>query len=150
MQDHIRSLAYDFGGLLVYLLTGFVFTWALLALSRLVQRKRPTTGKRSTYECGEVPVGSAWVQFNVRFYVIALIFLIFDVETAFIFPAAAVFKSWILSGRGLAALLEIVIFVAILLFGLAYVWARRDLEWVKAIRDDAAEAEGEVRKVAGA
>jgi NADH-quinone oxidoreductase subunit A len=79
-----------------------------------------------TYECGEESEGSAWLQFNIRFYVIALIFLIFDVEVVFLFPWAVVFKE-----MGLLALIEMGIFLLILVVGLAYVWVKADLNWVK-------------------
>jgi NADH-quinone oxidoreductase subunit A len=73
------------------------------------------------------------VQFNFRFYLIALIFIIFDVEIAFMFPVAAVFRRWIDSGQGLLALAEILVFVLILFLGLVYVWAKGDLKWQKRI-----------------
>ena len=79
-----------------------------------------------SYECGEVPEGSAWVQFNIRFYVIALIFLIFDVEIVFLFPWAVVYKE-----LGLLAFVEAFLFVLILVIGFVYVWAKGDLDWVK-------------------
>ena len=82
--------------------------------------------KLESYECGEVPEGSAWVKFNIRFYIIALIFLIFDVEVVFLFPWAVVFKE-----MGLLALIEMGIFLLILIAGLAYVWVKSDLEWVR-------------------
>jgi NADH-quinone oxidoreductase subunit A len=129
-------MQWDFAGILVFLIVGFLFVYALILIARLLSRHNPTAGKLSTYECGETPVGSSWVQFNIRFYVIALIFIIFDVEVAFIYPCAVVFKDWILHGRGLTAFLEIAIFVVILLAGLAYVWAKGDLNWVKTISEE--------------
>ena len=87
---------------------------------------KKTKEKLDTYECGEVPEGSAWLQFNIRFYVIALIFLIFDVEVVFLFPWAVVFKE-----LGLLAMVEMSIFLVILIVGLAYVWVKSDLDWVK-------------------
>ena len=79
-----------------------------------------TPDKLDNYECGEEPEGSAWVQFNIRFYVIALIFLIFDVEVVFLFPWAMVFKE-----MGMVAFVEMGIFLLILIVGLAYVWKKR-------------------------
>jgi NADH-quinone oxidoreductase subunit A len=79
-----------------------------------------------SYECGEVPEGSAWIRFNIRFYVVALIFLIFDVEIVFLLPWAVVFKK-----LGAFAFMEGLIFIGILAIGLAYVWNKGDLEWVK-------------------
>tara|TARA_B100000029_G_scaffold155326_1_gene150665 strand:- start:4919 stop:5341 length:423 start_codon:yes stop_codon:yes gene_type:complete len=92
----------------------------------LSPRKDKGGDKLLSYECGEIPEGSAWVKFNVRFYVIALVFLIFDVEVVFLFPWAVVFNElkWL-------AFMEASIFVLILLVGFAYVWIKGDLDWVK-------------------
>ena len=87
--------------------------------------------KLVSYECGEVPEGSAWIKFNIRFYIIALIFIIFDVEVVFLFPWAAVYQDFIASGNGALVLFEMLIFVLILLLGFAYAWIKGDLDWVK-------------------
>ena len=92
----------------------------------LSPRKNKGGDKLISYECGEIPEGSAWIQFNIRFYVIALIFLIFDVEIVFLFPWAVVYQE-----LGLLAFIEAFIFVLILIVGFVYVWAKGDLEWVK-------------------
>ena len=92
----------------------------------LSPRKNKGGDKLISYECGEIPEGSAWVQFNIRFYVIALIFLIFDVEIVFLFPWAVVYQE-----LGLVAFIEAFIFVIILTVGFIYVWAKGDLDWVK-------------------
>ena len=92
----------------------------------LSPRKNKGGDKLTSYECGELPEGSAWVKFNIRFYVIALIFLIFDVEIVFLFPWAVVFQD-----LGLLAFIEAFIFVLILVVGFVYVWAKGDLDWVK-------------------
>jgi NADH-quinone oxidoreductase subunit A len=80
------------------------------------------------------------MNFNIRFYLIALVFVIFDVEVAFVYPVAAVFRDWVLRGDGLFALVEIGIFLGILFLGLVYVWAKRDLEWLKRLRPEDEEA----------
>lgn len=108
---------------------GFVFA-AMLA-GRLIRPNKMYPEKLETYECGEAPIGLAWFNFNPRFYVVALIFVIFDVEVAFIYPVATVFRQWVGQGSGWYAFIEIFLFVAILLVGLVYVWAKRDLEWVR-------------------
>ena len=92
----------------------------------LSPRKNKGGDKLLSYECGEIPEGAAWVQFNIRFYVIALIFLIFDVEIVFLFPWAVVYQEF-----GLLAFIEAFIFVMILVVGFVYVWAKGDLDWVK-------------------
>ena len=98
-----------------------------LALQYILSpRKNKGGDKLLSYECGEIPEGSAWVQFNIRFYVIALIFLIFDVEVVFLFPWAVVFKA-----LGMLAMVEMGIFLVILIVGLAYVWVKADLDWGK-------------------
>ena len=94
--------------------------------------------KSQTYECGEEPIGGAWFNFNPRFYVIALVFVVFVVEIAFMYPVGAVLREWALRGNGWFALAEIFVFVGILLVGFAHVWVKGDLEWVKRIREDRA------------
>src|SRR5690348_7236818 len=96
---------YDLSAVLIFMIVGFLVVYSMILINELVQRKNPTPGKLSTYECGETPVGSSWIQFNIRFYVIALIFIIFDVEIALVFPCAVVYKDWILHNRGLTAFL---------------------------------------------
>ena len=111
---------------LIFFLVGTVFVFVTLFVSKLIHPTSKQPQKLSTYECGEEPVGQSWIQFNNRFYVIALIFVIFDVEIVFLYPWAVVFKE-----IGLLALIEMFIFLFILLVGLAYVWVKGDLDWVK-------------------
>ena len=116
----------DFVTVLLAAIVAIVFVCVPLILQWLVAPSNKTAEKLQTYECGEVVEGSAWLQFNVRFYVIALIFLIFDVEVVFLFPWAVVFKD-----MGMVALVEMGIFLSILIVGLAYVWVKSDLDWIK-------------------
>ena len=117
----------SFGNVLLFLIVGLVFLVVTLWLSKILRPKgTPSADKYIPYECGEVPEGSAWIQFNIRFYVFALIFIIFDVEIIFLLPWAVVFKS-----LGMFAFVEGLVFIAILVVGLAYVWRKGDLEWVK-------------------
>jgi len=116
----------DFGTILFATVLAIILVAVPLLISWLVAPSNKTREKLQTYECGEVVDGSAWLQFNIRFYVIALIFLIFDVEVVFLFPWAVVFKE-----LGLLALIEMGIFLLILVVGLAYVWVKADLDWVK-------------------
>ncbi|MEA9354773.1 NADH-quinone oxidoreductase subunit A [Bacteriovorax sp. PP10] len=102
-----------------------------LFLGSLIRPHNPNKLKETAYECGEEPVGSAWANFNVRFYVIALIFIIFDVEGALMFPVAAVFKRFNEIGLGGVLLGSIFTFVLILVAGLVYCWKKGDLDWVK-------------------
>ena len=119
---------FDFANVLVYILVSAGFIFGSMTLGKVLRRHRPTPEKLTTYECGEEAIGSAWVQFNVRFYIIALIFLIFDVEIAVLFPWALIFKK-----MGLLALAEILIFTLILVVGFVYVWVKGDLEWLKSL-----------------
>jgi len=116
----------DFGTVFFAVILGIVMVAIPLVISWLVAPSNKTKDKLDTYECGEEAEGSAWLQFNIRFYIIALIFLIFDVEVVFLFPWAVVFKE-----MGLLALIEMGIFLLILIAGLAYVWVKSDLDWVK-------------------
>jgi NADH-quinone oxidoreductase subunit A len=113
---------------------GFVLVSMLLG--KLIRPDNMYAEKTETYECGEAPVGPAWFNFNPRFYIVALIFIIFDVEIAFIYPVARVFRRWVDQGSGWFAFIEIFLFVAILLVGLLYVWMKGDLEWIRAIKGD--------------
>ena len=117
----------SFAGALLFMVVGVVFIAVTLFMAWLVRPKgKYSSEKYMPYECGENPVGSAWIQFNIRFYVIALIFIIFDVEIVFLLPWAVVFKR-----LGAFAFIEGLIFVGILAIGLAYVWQKGDLSWVK-------------------
>ncbi len=116
------------------MILGAAFVGVNLLIGRFLRPNNPQARKLSTYECGEPATGSAWVNFNIRFYIVALIFIIFEVEIVFIFPVATIFRRWIERGQGLFALVEIVLFVGILFIGLVYAWAKGDLEWVKKVR----------------
>ena len=124
---------FQFANVLVFLGFGALLVALMTGLSWLLRPHNPEPGKLETYECGEPPTGSAWINFNIRFYLVALIFVIFDVEVAFIYPVTVVYKSFVERGQGLFALAEIAIFLGILLIGLIYVWVKRDLEWLKKV-----------------
>jgi NADH-quinone oxidoreductase subunit A len=116
----------DFGTVFLFVIIGAVLLTVALLLAKLISPSRPSKNKLSTYECGEEAEGSAWVTFNIRYYVIALIFIIFDVEVLFLFPWAVVYKD-----LGWLAFIEMAIFLLILIVGLVYVWKKGDLNWVK-------------------
>jgi len=118
----------EFGRILAFLIVGALFTAGGLIGAWLLRPKRPYAQKLSTYECGEEPMGPSRIRFNIRFYVVALIFLVFEVEVLFLFPWALVFKQY-----GMFAFIEMVIFLGILIVGYAYVWAKGDLEWDKPV-----------------
>lgn len=92
---------------------------------RLLRPQRPTREKLEIYECGIDPIGESWKQPNVRYYIFAFLFVVFDVEALFLFPWAVTYEK-----LGMFAVVEMILFVAILFFGLVYAWGRRALEWV--------------------
>lgn len=116
----------SFTPILLFFLGGAGVVFAAVFVSRMLAPQRPNPVKNSTYECGEETVGTTWIRFNSRFYIIALIFLIFDVEVLFLYPWAVNLKE-----LGLFAWIDMAIFIAILGVGLAYVWGKGDLEWVR-------------------
>src|SRR3954449_8783951 len=110
-----------YASIAAFFLVAAGFMIGSLLLGKVIRPNNPYAEKLETYECGEAPVGPAWFNFNPRFYIIALIYIIFDVEIAFIYPVATVFKRWVDQGNGMFALMEILIFVVILMLGLVYV-----------------------------
>ncbi|MDF1565944.1 MAG: NADH-quinone oxidoreductase subunit A [Deltaproteobacteria bacterium] len=124
-------MAFDFATVLVFTLVAVGFLAGALLVGSWVRPDIPDPEKATVYECGERPIGPAWFKFNPRFYLVALVFVIFDVEVAFMFPVVAIYREWVQAGHGLVAFLEIFAFVGILSVALAYVWASGDLAWVK-------------------
>jgi NADH-quinone oxidoreductase subunit A len=116
----------DFGKVFIFILIAILFVIFIVYLSKLIRPARPTTEKLKTYECGENPEGSPWIKFNIRFYVVALIFLIFDVEVVLLIPWAMVYKNFGIVGFSVGA-----IFLILLGLGMAYEWRKGDLEWEK-------------------
>ncbi len=130
------SMSGHYGTVLIFVLVGIVFAALALGVAKLIRPSNPSPAKMTTYECGELPIGSSWIRFNVRFYLIALFFIIFDVEVIFLYPWAVVFKSLFkVPGLGALVFWEMIIFLGILTLGLAYVWAKGDLDWVKRLMD---------------
>ena len=112
-----------FLGLIVAFLVGMLTVWAVIRPSRRSEEKE------AIYECGEDPKGSPWVQFNIRFYVFALVFIIFDVEAVFLLPWAVVYHGMVRCGLGPVAFVEGLVFILILTVALVYVWRKGALEW---------------------
>ena len=126
----------EFGEVLLFLVAGIVFILVSLLGSKLIRANRPNVQKLSTYESGEEPISTAWTQFNIRFYIVALIFILFEVELIFLFPWSTIFanKELISQTNGLwgwFTLTEMIIFILILALGLAYAWINGLLDWVK-------------------
>jgi NADH:ubiquinone oxidoreductase subunit 3 (subunit A) len=116
-----------YAAVLAFLVVVVAFLVVNLLVWKVIRPSRFSEEKVTTYECGENPTGSAWIQFNIRFYVFALIFIIFDVEAVFLLPWAVVFRQ-----LGMLAYVEGLVFIGILVVALAYVWRKGDLEWVRA------------------
>lgn len=125
LQDSLRQ----YGLVLILAAVSAIVPVSMLVMSWMFSRirarpRKPSEAKYDTYECGLQPIGGPWRQFNFRYYVYAILFVLFDVEVVFIYPWAVRFHK-----LGLFALVEVVVFVAILLVGWAYAWRKRDLEW---------------------
>ena len=116
------SLLSDYAYVLGFLLIGISFVLVNYLIPFLLSPKSLGDRRRSTYESGEVPIGSAWIQFDISYYLFALIFIAFDVEVAFLFPTLVVFREM----AGLDALIKMTIFLGILSFAILYAW-RKDL-----------------------
>ncbi len=114
----------EFGNILVFLIYGGVFVAIALLVAWLIRPHRPYPEKLMIYECGEDAVGSAWIQFNNRFYVVALMFLVFEVEVILLFPWALVYQD-----LGWYAFWAMIIFVGLILIGFAYEIGKGNLEW---------------------
>ncbi len=125
---------------IIFIFLSLAFVFGSLFVSGIIRPHKPNQLKNSVYECGEPPIGSGWLNYNMRFTLIALIFVIFDIEIAFIYPVAIVFKTWISQNLGAVALFEILFFIGILLIGLIYVWIKKDLEWAKDFQREGKEA----------
>lgn len=131
-----QSYISEFGEVLLFLIGGIVFLIISLFVARLIRPNRPNPQKLATYESGEEPISTAWTQFNIRFYIVALIFILFEVELIFLFPWATVYsrKELIDETNGLwgwFSFTEMVIFILVLALGLAYAWVNGLLDWVK-------------------
>jgi len=163
--------------ILIFIVVGAIFPLVPLLIGKLVRPRIPTPEKDAVYECGEPTIGSSYIQFDLRFYVVALLFVIFDVEVAFFFPWAMVFGTanqladptlssetrMALTDRmldvplgttvaeaaisaetartlALTGFIDILVFFGVLLVGFAYVWKRGDLDWVRAMVDQARKA----------
>src|SRR5437667_7583977 len=136
------------GYLLLFTGIGAAFILVNLTVGWFLRPSRMDAEKATVYECGEPTIGSAWIQFDLRFYVVALLFVIFDVEMAFFFPWAVVFGQAMRTaddpavraatrqaayGLAWVAFADILFFFGVLLVGFAYLWRRGDLDWVRSV-----------------
>lgn len=109
----------------VFVILGILLPLVALTAGRFLRPNKPTQEKQTTYESGVEPYGESWVQFNVRYYMFALLFVLFDVETVFLYPWAVAYDD-----LGIFALIEMVIFMFMLLIGLIYAWKKKVLTWI--------------------
>ena len=126
----------NFGIIILFVIGAILFVAVTFGISKLWRPNNPTEEKITTYESGEEPLGNANIQFNVRFYIVALIFILFDVELVFLFPWSVVFGQKKLLDEthgwwGWFTLIEMAIFIFLLVIGLAYAWRRGYLDWVR-------------------
>jgi NADH-quinone oxidoreductase subunit A len=119
----------EYSAIGVFLIIGIGFVALAISVPRLLRPSRPSRQKLANYECGERPVGPAWVQFRVIFYIFALIFVVFDVEAVFVIPWACVLRQLKLAGLGAFAFWEMMAFIGILLVGWAYAWKKGAFQW---------------------
>ena len=115
----------EYGTILAFLAVALLLGAAALGVNRLLMPFRPNPVKNATYECGNEPVGDAQIRYNVRFYIFALLYVVFAVEAAFLFPWAVVYRQIV----GMLPLLEAVVFLGILVIALAYAWRKGALKW---------------------
>jgi NADH-quinone oxidoreductase subunit A len=113
------TLLSDYNFVAVFLIVVIIFPFIALGLAWLLRPKKPNPVKTQTYECGLQTIGNTWVQFRAQYYIYALVFVVFDVEAAFLFPWAVAYNK-----LGLWALAEAFLFVAILTVGLVYAWRK--------------------------
>ena len=108
----------------VFIAIGIFLPVAALTLGRFLRPSKPNEEKQTTYESGNVPTGGGQIRFNIRYYHFALMFVIFDVETVFLYPWAVAYGK-----LGLFALVEMIIFILLLAFGLLYAWKKKVMQW---------------------
>lgn len=115
----------DYFSIIFFFILGIAFVGAAFVTSWLIRPRAPSPAKNAPYECGEVIKGNSRVQFNIRYYLVTLIFVIFDVEILFTIPWAVVFRQ-----MGAVAYFEMVFFIGVLAIGLVYAWKKGALEWL--------------------
>ena len=123
----MRNEISEFGSILLFIIGGLAFIIAGLFSAKIIRSHKPNEEKLSIYECGEEPIGGAWVNFNIRFYIIALIFLLFDVEIVLLFPVLARMAG----SFSFPLMVGTFIFLIILVLGLFHEWNEGSLDWAQ-------------------
>jgi len=112
-------------------LVGILIPVGMMAVSALLRPSVPEQGKRAIYESGEVPTGSTRIRFNIQYYMVALLFVVFDIETVLIFPWTVIYRSAVQTSGIVAALVPMLIFIGVLVVGLAWAWRQGVVRWVR-------------------
>jgi len=135
--EELLRMGFEFGAVVAFALVTLGFAFGGLTAGRFLRPNLPEDAKSTIYECGEKPIGSAWFNFNPRFYLVALVFVIFEVDIALTFPVVVVYREWVAQSptMGAIALVELLLFTGILVVGLAWVWVHGDLAWVKKLAE---------------
>jgi len=115
--------------LLIHILMAGGIAVAIILLSWLIGQRKPTRAKLSPYECGMTPVGDSRQRFSVKFYLVAMLFILFDVEAVFIYPWAVILRELKALGQGLFGLMEMLVYIGIFLVGFIYAWKKGVLDW---------------------
>ncbi|MFB6280645.1 MAG: NADH-quinone oxidoreductase subunit A [Haloferacaceae archaeon] len=116
-------------------LMAIVLPMGMLIASSILRPSVPEQGKRAVYESGEIPTGTARVQFNIQYYMVALLFVVFDIETVLIFPWTVIYRSALAGGASLATVLApMLVFIGVLVVGLVWAWRNGAVEWVRSPR----------------
>ena len=121
--------------LLIHFLIAGALATGMVLLSWIIGYRRPTRAKLSPYECGMTPVGDARARFSVKFYLVAMLFILFDVEAVFLYPWAVILKDLKAMGQGIFAISEMFVYIAIVLVGFFYIWKKGVLDWGLSITD---------------
>ena len=117
-------------------LVGLLIPLGMIALSALLRPSVPEQGKRATYESGEIPTGDTRIRFNIQYYMVALLFVVFDIETVLIFPWTVIYRDAVTEVGLVQALVPMLVFIAILVIGLAWAWRNGAVRWVRSPRAD--------------
>ena len=132
MTDAIHLMV----GLSIFVGAAIAMGLGTMLFGKLIRPKNPGGMKDEIYECGEPTMGPAWVQFDLRFYVVAILFLVFDVEIAVLYPWAVTYKVFIINGLGAAVFWEMMFFFGLIILGFLYLWRFGYLDWVRHISPD--------------
>ena len=127
-----ESGLHAYAPLLLYLLVATALAGALVIVSVAIGWRRPNKAKQQAYECGMDPTGDARQPFSVRFYLVAMVFILFDVEAIFLYPWAYIFRDMVrdkIHGLGMYGFIEMMVYIAILLVGYIYLWKKGALDW---------------------